>query len=79
MNTRYHAVAARLSRLEECKKARGVLQRRLAYITEHEPLADDVRRSGLTAMKRRAQAELAALEGEMAAIRAELKKERIEA
>lgn len=79
MNTRYHAVAARLSRLEECKKARGVLQRRLAYITEHELLADGVRRSGMTAMKRRMQAEIATLEDEMAVIQDELRKDGIEA
>ena len=79
MNTRYHAVAVRLARLEECKKARGVLVRRLAYITEHEPMADDMRRSGLTAMKRRTQAELEALEAEMVSLRAELQKEGITA
>ena len=75
MNTRYHAVAVRLARLEECKKARGVLVRQLACIAERESLADDMRRSRLTAMKRRTQAALEAVEDEMESLRAELRRD----
>lgn len=72
-NTRYAEVAAKIARLEACKRERTVLLKRLDYIREHAKLpASGTTKSGLIAMRRKTEKELALLRQEMAKLRVDL-------
>jgi hypothetical protein len=72
-NTRYAEVAAKIARLEACKRERTVLLNRLDYIREHAKLpASDMTKTGLAAMRRKTEKELSQLRTEMAKLRVDL-------
>ena len=72
-NTRYAEVAAKIARLEACKRERTALLKRLDYIREHAKLtASDMTKTGLAAMRRRTEKELSQLRTEMEKLREDL-------
>ena len=72
-NTRYAEVAAKIARLEACKRERTVLLKRLDYIREHAKLpASDMAKTGLVAMRRKTEKELSQLRTEMVKLREDL-------